>query len=327
MILYPDYTTAFNDLNWLIEVDGAPTTPDSISWLIRWQDNPEGPSTVASGDGIAFATGAYYAEWEIPANAVPGEYLMVWSWTIAGQTHSGTQAFTLANAAVPSTIITVDQAYNEGVPRTYTRSQVEQRIAAVQDYIHRVTRQYFVPMTTPYLLDGTGTKLLKLPAPLRALQFVEFELATGQFYKQENRSFVLYCRTAPDDERFYPRMEVKQADEVIGNIYSGPGLRAAVFPEGTQNIRITGTWGFVEDDLRAPKAIQQAAVLLLRKWLPPYGSDAWRRLQRSGQVVSESTIGHSYQLERTLKSGDLTGDPDIDLTLIKYSRGGQVTSA
>jgi hypothetical protein len=64
--------------------------------------------------------------------------------------------------------------------------------------------------------------------------------------------------------------------------------------------------------------IKQVAKRLVIRELPLLGDAEGQEERKRARIVSESTDGHSYTLERLAATLDLTGDPDIDGVLALF---------
>jgi len=192
---------------------------------------------------------------------------------------------------------TIQEIRNEGI----TPEQAgDTRLAALIDlataYIDGVTRQWFEPRAMTITLDGNGNETLLLPV-------FPIEVVSVKVDGQAITDYKVYNRFFPDDRR-NPKI-----------------YRDAGWPEGRQNISIEGTWGFVDKvgaQYLTPTVIKQVAKRLVIRELPLLGDAEGQEERKRARIVSESTDGHSYTLERLAGTLDLTGDPDIDGVLALF---------
>lgn len=192
---------------------------------------------------------------------------------------------------------TVQEIRDEGItPEQADDTRLTALIDLATAYIDGITRQWFEPRAMTITLDGNGSETLLLPVfPIEVVSVtVDGQVITD--YKVYNRFF-------PDDRR-NPKI-----------------YRDAGWPEGRQNISIEGTWGFVDKvgaQYLTPAMIKQVAKRLVIRELPLLGDPEGQEERKRVRIVSESTDGHSYTLERLAGTLDLTGDPDIDGVLAMF---------
>lgn len=192
---------------------------------------------------------------------------------------------------------TIEDIRNEGVsadqaPDTRLNNLIELATA----YIDGVTGQWFEPRAMTIALDGNDSDMLLLP-------MFPIEVASLKVDGEVVTDYKVYNRFLPDDRR-NPKV-----------------YRASGWPPGRQNIVLDGTWGFVEKtgiDYRAPTLITQVAKRLVIREIPVLGDSEGQEERKRARIISETTDGHSYTLERLASTMDLTGDPDIDGVLAFY---------
>ncbi len=192
---------------------------------------------------------------------------------------------------------TVQEIRDEGI----TADQAsDTRLTALIDlataYIDGVTKQWFEPRAMTITLDGNGSKKLFLPV-------FPIEVSRVTVDGQAITDYIAYNRFFPDDRR-NPKI-----------------VREAGWPEGCQNVSIEGTWGYVDKvgtQYTTPAMIKQVAKRLVIRELPLLGDAEGQEERKRARIVSETTDGHSYTLERLAGTLDLTGDPDIDGVLALF---------
>ena len=164
-------------------------------------------------------------------------------------------------------------------------------------YVDIMTGQWFEPRLHTVKLDGNGGVTLPLPF---------FLIRADSVYCDgiELSSYTLYNRMYPDDDRNYPRIKRK-----------GPWRR------GNLNVEVTGLWGYVDEDgsggYMTPALIKKAVIRLVIMNLPLLGDvSAQEDKNTRNMIVSETTDGHSYTLDRSIgqlaQQRRVTGDPEID---------------
>ena len=186
---------------------------------------------------------------------------------------------------------TVQDIRDEGITQ---EQATDARLTALIDlataYIDGITRQSCEPRTMTITVDGTGRQTIFLPV-------FAIEVTTVIVDGEAVTDFKVYNRFFPDD-RHNPKI-----------------YREVGWPKGRQNVVITGTWGFVDKvgtDYQTPALIRQAAKRLVIREIPLLGDADGQEDRKRARIVSETTDGHSYTLERLVGSLDLTGDTDID---------------
>ena len=95
-----------NNLNWYVTLgDGTPVAVDSITYQvedIRDRYNPV--EVLPVSPATEFGTGAYYAQFTVPADWDPGQYKINWSWIYQGlAAQTGSEEFEVRDATSGST--------------------------------------------------------------------------------------------------------------------------------------------------------------------------------------------------------------------------------
>lgn len=308
---------------------GDPVNVAQVSFEIQSLEDPESPVTVVAETSAVSnraSAGVYYANWLVPLDAYAGNWQIVWRWRVESGDAQQEQAFpfqvmAFSGSAGAELYISPADLYAEGVPETFTAAYLIKKIRFAQQYIERITQHFFLPRYREFLLDGEGIDLLPLPQPILRITALAIANSPGVFEEQPLIDYAIYDN--PDaGAQWNPRIKIASMDNV--SIYSRIP-RNGVFPEGTQNIRVRGWFGFCEQDWTTPLPIQEACKLLVLKWLHPLYSKKAGRARRDGQVISETTDGHSVTLDRAMRMGVLTGDAEIDSILIEYARGPRAT--
>lgn len=156
--------------------------------------------------------------------------------------------------------------------------------------VDAVTGWFFEPRYMTKTVSGRGLAVVALPLPLLQLESVSV------------------------GTHVYGNGQVV----VQGLPYLLLTLQGEVFPRGVDNVTIAGWWGCTETDGtalgRTPLEIQRATLLLAARMLSPVGesADKWR-------IVEERTRDQSYRLS-PIDGGELTGDPEVDRILKRYTR-------
>ncbi|MGV3526540.1 MAG: hypothetical protein ACO1RX_20145 [Candidatus Sericytochromatia bacterium] len=199
----------------------------------------------------------------------------------------------------------------------YPDMVVESALAFAAEYIERICSQFFEPRSEAREYDGTGGSLLVLDTPLLTLSKLEWQEFSESWTAQPVRDFAVYNRI-PQDQH-YPRIAIKDT----GN-HSIQSRQLGVFPEGTLNIRVTGSWGFVEknDDgsFRVPLLINKVCKILAVAWIDNTGDGSLMAVLKSYGFTEEQTKTHRYKLSAAMADGTLTGIGIIDSILLMFKR-------
>jgi hypothetical protein len=179
------------------------------------------------------------------------------------------------------------------------------------DYIDHLTGWFFEPRQMVLHLDGRGTPSIEPPVPPIRLDSLS---VCGELASMLSADLMVVG--APVIVGFEaPRLTLLQR--------WAPYV-PRVFPKGVGNIIASGYWGYTEPDGtfmgRTPRAIRRATMLLVFRNLSLLGSgDSSAKSQ--WRILEERTRDQSYRLAPLTWSGVvLTGDPEIDLLLIRYLR-------
>jgi len=205
------------------------------------------------------------------------------------------------------TYATVEDLRDEGVtPDQASDTRLEVLLEEASRAIDRLTGWWFEPRRTTLRLDGRGTPTVEPPVPPIRVQRLEVE---GKLVSRAADDLLVVG--APVEPMFdSPRLTL---------------LTGAVFPEGQANVKVTGWWGYTEDDGttygRTPLSIRRACMLLVLRGLPLLGDTeavvdaiSWWR------ITEERTRDQSYKLDRVRETAPLTGDPEVDRILLRYRR-------
>lgn len=318
-----------SDLNWYItNPQGQPISVSSISYEIQDLTDPDNPVVrVPETDALPnnFAPGSYYASWTVPLDEPEETHKVIWKWkaTSGSPERCGEEEFEVkadgsSGSSDPFTYITPEDLYCEGVPRdVFDVEFLTKRIKKAKDYVERLTCQWFEPRTLTLLMDGTGHRLLDMPYSIIDVEKIEFKINNDGGWDDVNlNNFSVYDLLKLLENRDYPRIKISEL--LDSSIFTRTFIRDR-FPEGTQNIRITGRFGYVEQDLTTPEPIKDVMIMLVRGLLAPIGGSKSRKKFRGNRLLGETSDGHSYRLSQSMAAGVLTGDPQIDQILQYYT--------
>jgi hypothetical protein len=195
---------------------------------------------------------------------------------------------------------------------------VDASIAWNSAFIDRTTRQWFESRSLTVYLDGSGSRTILLPVPVISLTSLSIKDESGTWELIASTEYAIYSALGLVDERRNPRI----------------ALISRTFPERNQNIKLVGTFGFVEatTPVTTPPMIQRACLkLVLRDLQNPVGNASSGTVSSGssssapvGPIQMENTDGHQimYAVPRmgTLRSGTIsvTGDAEVDSILALY---------
>jgi hypothetical protein len=207
-----------------------------------------------------------------------------------------------------SVYATVADLRAEGVaPTTASDARLEALVADAGAFVDSVTGWFFEPRPLTLRMDGRGHRTVEPPVPpirIDALS-VEYQGALS---------------TAAED------LVIEGSPVAPG--FAGPRLtlrHGRRFPKGVSNVTATGIWGYTEADGspmgRTPAAIRTVTMQLVLRALPLLtNEEAWESARRRWRLSEERTRDQSYRLNPPTFSTFITGDPELDLVLLRYRR-------
>ena len=224
----------------------------------------------------------------------------------------------------------------EGVPDPpVTDATLTARILRVSQMIDMWTGHHFDPVAKTIIIDGNGGHTLHVDEPICEVTAIrvlfgdpldlDFQEITIDDVLVFNRHLTQNL-TNPDD-RQNPKLAFRR------DFDSGP-FALGHWPDGNQNIEITGTFGFTEyDGVEAhgitPLLITHLANLMVIRELPGlYDSEARddagalrgrvSKYKTRDQEIQIATVGASAAGGALL--GAFTGDPEIDNLIAHFKR-------
>ncbi len=308
--------------------------------------------------GDKLGTGHYAARYTVPAAEVFGERVIKWFFKV---TPASTEACYAEEFSVVEGITvplggsycTIQQLRDKGVPSTgpgaKTDAQLQALILEQSRLIDLYTGRFFEPRNLVQVLDGTGRRAMLLGDPIISIskiRLISEDFVTATDLNVDLNDVRIYNRHLsgllnPDD-RENPMIEFQEFDHRFESLpFAGAGHIHGIFhphrwPEGTQNVEITGIFGYTDDDGTAvgktPGPITTACCLMvIRNLISPLDPDyldtvnAWRltELKTRDQTIkwaSPDKLG-------SRGVGAFTGDPMIDTILAAYTRPPQLGAA
>ena len=212
-------------------------------------------------------------------------------------------ATTPANAIAGTNIIITDVGsgthtvhVGEG-QSSYDRDQI---IDSVESLINKITKDAFISTAFVVYRNGSGTDYLNLGLTQDVLTVTEIKIAGIEL----SDSWYTY-----DDVSVYLDPEAATGDD-LPELYLRLKYKTVLFPKGTGNIKITGTYGWSA----IPTVIKQAAVILCKAENDPSLYPSY-----DSQLKSEKLGDYAYVLSDQVKT-TTTGISQADDLLKHYIR-------
>lgn len=176
--------------------------------------------------------------------------------------------------------VTIQECRDEGITVAQASdSRLATLIARAQSIIDLHTGRHFKPVDKTLHVDGTGSFVLPLSEPIvavTAVKILRFDISGLTFDDVSLDDVGVYNRHLTEnlldpDDREDPRLEWIDADlyHIAGHgAAPQPRLRLDRWPRGSQNIEITGTFGYTDYDTndaegKTPDLIKWASILLV----------------------------------------------------------------
>jgi hypothetical protein len=307
--------------------------------------------STATPAGNHLGLGRYVAVWDSSASAV-GQYTIRWFFTrVSGGTEETfDEEFEIVTAAYKgSNYCTVYDLRDEGLLSSVkTDAQCQAAIVRAGRYIEMYTGRTFGPKFKTIDVDGSGGRAVQFEEPIIGIDSLYLSFVTN-FTAQDllipSEALKVYNRhltqglSEPDD-RENPKLEFVHGADLAGvNYYeSGTGyvLYQLMFPNGRQNLRAMGAFGYTDRNPTAtpgagagvvPEMVREAAKLLVFRNLGSMASGDRTTSYIQSRIYSETTRDQSYQATATWLKGAFTGDSAIDDILATYSRPAQFGAA
>lgn len=247
----------------------------------------------------------------------------------------------------PPEYTTIANLRDEGVPDPPADARLTKIIQRVSMLIEAYTGRSFRPVTKTIKLDGHDSEILPLEEPIIEVTDVrilyadpfgsgldDIDLDDIRVYNRHLTQDLL----EPDD-RESPRLEWIRFDDydgsLFGDFFERHHFRFGRFPKGTQNIEVTGTFGYTDPDPDGvvsegitPPLIEHVANLMVIRQLPKLyetddRDDAGRNRNRVSKYKTrdqEVAFAGPDKLRGESGGGPFTGDGEIDNILAMYSR-------
>ena len=295
----------------------------------------------AAPAGRRLGTGYYYAPLTIGADWTLGLYKVVWYYDTGAGEVEMTTALTVTSAdhGPPDYYVSVQDLYDTGLdPDEFSVAAVRAAIKRASELIDRATGRHFAPVHKTLIVDGRGGPKLRLREPIIAVEYVSpfDEYIELSDLSQYSSGYIVYNRhirlgmRAPDD-RNNPKIELGYASRPFG--------ARNRFPDGSQDTRVKGVFGYTEPDGspygKTPDEIVYVAKLIALLYSTPAASDeAWFK-KNTWKVTGERTRDQEVRYNGVNPllakaagvAGFITGDDEIDSILLAYRVSPGMTGA
>lgn len=224
-----------------------------------------------------------------------------------------------------------DEGFNDAARWKQTR--IDRLIKKWSRRIERWTGRWFEPRVMVLYLDGTGDRVLEMPAPIISIEEVriisrgidsvtEEVVAAGdiQIYNRHMSQGLI----GVEDDREDPR---------IAFVHHSGSIRGGTeFPPGTHNIGIAGIFGYTDPNkASATPVIQQygetpadltdaVIQLVVRDLAELIDWEDREDAQKRGRLKSEKHDGHKVEMYEDTRPAPLTGDPELDGQILQFRR-------
>lgn len=174
-------------------------------------------------------------------------------------------------------------------------------IDRAEQLIERITKDFFYAKAFALYFDGNGKDRLFLGLVPDIISVTEILLSGIEL----DSSWWTYNKNS-----VYLDPEATTGDE-LPELLLHLKYYHKLFPKGTRNVKITGTYGWSS----CPVAIKRAAIMLCR-----YENDSTLFTSHSGNLKSEKLGDYSYTLSDVVSTKDSTGIDEVDKLLKHYIR-------
>jgi hypothetical protein len=312
--------------------------------------------TVDCPVGPRKGVGWYAANFTVPVSPIVlGTYTINWYWkeTALSEELSTSIKFEVVSAGaleepLSPYYLSLAKLREEGVTEEMASdARALGAISMASRQVEMWLGRFFEPRAATYHVRGSGKRRVLLDQPIIAISEVRIATSvtnpptdTGLVVDRSSyRTFNRHLTEgllSPDD-RDNPHLGMITTADVLGwdshDRYAQLYGTVWGFPSGPQNVEISGIFGYTDNDGslygRTPRMLQHALALLVMRYLPKLtDSDARDDVRNRWRLVSETTREQSYKLGEGSGRGGahhtvfgaLTGDPEIDNTLIMFMR-------
>jgi hypothetical protein len=196
--------------------------------------------------------------------------------------------------------------------------------------LEAATGRFFIPRAGQLGVDGTDSPRLFLPHPIVSTDQlagggVTEILVDGDTDAVTTDLYVVNDGAMPGDEdpRDDPFVEYVPSDTVPRSLPPTYVGRANRWPEGVRNVKVTGTWGYLDESGATPELVLHALARLCVMQSGANDDPAAIFDRRAGAIFTETTRDRSYTLAAGGVGGGLTTDREIDLIIARLRKPPQ----
>ena len=292
-------------------------------------------------------TGTFAPPITIPDDGAPGRWSIEWVWhyDIGAQIvqYIETTTFDVVDSTIPlvNGYAQVLDARNEQVPTTITDEHLAEQLEAASELFNDYTGQFFEARynAVDYDVRGNG-RMVQTDAAIIAVNSVDMiypdvsnssHIITPsdlRVYNRPHRGDRSTPGVSGPDDRQDPKIELLSFTDPRGD-NSTYSLYARRFTPAQQNVTIAGWWGYTDPDGgpfgRTPLAVKRAVLRIAMLNARPL----WERYSAgelaAGPIVEERTRQQTVKYatgsqggRSALASGTITGDPYVDMVILRY---------
>jgi hypothetical protein len=292
--------------------------------------------------------GVFAVDWTVPSSEPLGLHQVIW--TLTATPTSAPQRFRrefdvlrgVAGFAQKGYALVSDFRHEGVTVERASDTRLQLLIEEWSGMLDVWCRRFFEPRQQQLLLDGNDSTTLALRIPIIGVSDVSsmndeggpepIDLTALRFYNRH----LTQGMVQPDD-RDAPRIEFVLLQPILigmsSTYYPQQMFRSGRWSRGTQNIRVTGVFGYTDLDGSpagdTPMLARRAVQLLVMRNLPKLVrvNDRFDARERH-RITTESTGGQSYSLAARwgAQAGEWTGDPEVDQLISRLTAPTQLAS-
>lgn len=288
---------------------------------------------------VRLSVGRYFAPVAPQAGWDLGDYQVVWYYEVDnGDEQTLTTPLHVTDEAhgPPSYYATVQDVYDSGLSTDeYTVKQVRAALAKATAQLESWTGRRFRPEYRVVKIDGGGGMKLRLREPVIAVESIKLEddflcystLLDWEYALHVYNRHIRLGQLSPDD-RVNPRIEYANSTRPMGAV--------GYFGDGSQDIRVTGVFGYTEPDGSptggTPAVVRDLTVAIALLHVDGAASpDAWKTKNKwklTEERTRDQTVkyggGGSQNGSIYVGPGStayFTGEPDLDASILSLKVG------
>lgn len=214
--------------------------------------------------------------------------------------------------------------YADDVP---TDEEIQLQLKTAIQLLEDACGCWWYPRTLTKYFDGTGCPYLWLDIPLYSITSVTVDDAAVTEYDKSAKTGDFINKAKGDSlptsarHQWNPHLVLVPASYTDYSQYS-------IWPQGLENVKIVGSWGWTDEDGDPPEMILKALCRMVDLLLdPPSDDDAVERMA-SGAIKSESVKGRSISFGGRDNSSSaflnsvIFSDPLVATVIRLYSPAG-----